>query len=101
MEKQNCWEFKNCGREPGGAKASELGACIAATYTSANGLNEGNNGGRICLAIPGTLCGGKVQGTFPQKHISCLTCDFFKNVNEEEKMDFLLLLPGQEHRFHE
>jgi len=23
----NCWEFKKCGREPGGEKASELGIC--------------------------------------------------------------------------
>jgi len=22
--RQNCWEFKQCGREPGGAKTDEL-----------------------------------------------------------------------------
>lgn len=27
--KLNCWEFKKCGREPGGLKARERGACPA------------------------------------------------------------------------
>lgn len=36
--RQNCWEFKKCGREPGGAKASELGVCPAATDASSDGL---------------------------------------------------------------
>ncbi len=26
--KKNCWEHKNCGRQPGGAKAKELGVGI-------------------------------------------------------------------------
>jgi hypothetical protein len=25
----NCWEFKKCGMEKGGAKATELGVCPA------------------------------------------------------------------------
>ncbi|MBI5361279.1 MAG: hypothetical protein HZA48_11940 [Planctomycetes bacterium] len=101
MAKQNCWEFKKCGREPGGAKVSELGVCPATTDASADGLNGGKNGGRICWAIAGTLCGGKVQGTFPQKHISCLICDFFKKTKEDEGAAFLMLKPGQEYKLHE
>ena len=27
----NCWEVKQCGRQPGGPKAGEFGVCPAAT----------------------------------------------------------------------
>jgi len=98
MQKLNCWEFKNCGREIGGAKSHELGVCPAATETSANGINGGKNAGRICWAVTGTFCGGKVQGTFAQKHVSCMTCDHFKKVKaEEDPKDFKLLLPQHEY----
>ena len=82
--KKNCWEFKKCGREPGGNKVSELGMCEAAVKEVADGLNGGKNGGRVCWAISGTLCGGTVQGLFASKVTSCLDCDFFKKVLEEE-----------------
>jgi len=29
-KKLNCWEFKNCGRGPGGCKAKRLGICLTA-----------------------------------------------------------------------
>ena len=29
--KKNCWEYKKCGREVGGAKVKDLGVCPAAT----------------------------------------------------------------------
>ena len=101
MTKQNCWEFKNCGRESGGAKVPELGVCPSATDASSNGLNGGKNGGRICWSVAGTLCGGKVQGSFTEKHFSCITCDFFKMIKEQESKDFLLLKPGQEYKPHQ
>ncbi len=94
-KKQNCWENKKCGREPGGAKVSELGECPAATDKSANGLNEGKNGGRICWAIAGTFCGGKVQGTFAQKRLCCIDCNFYKKVKKEEGDKTILLKPNQ------
>lgn len=94
--KQNCWEFKGCGREPGGSKVSELGVCPAVTDTSSNGLNNGKNGGRICWAVTGTFCGGKVQGAFAQKQLSCMNCDFFKKAKAEEGFGkFMTLKPGQ------
>jgi hypothetical protein len=96
QEKRNCWEVKKCGRGIGGAKVAELGVCPASTDTSANGLNGGTNGGRICWAIAGTLCGGKIQGTFAAKKLSCMTCDFYKMVKDEEDIvDFQILKPGQ------
>ncbi|MBI2266771.1 MAG: hypothetical protein HYU64_16680 [Armatimonadetes bacterium] len=98
-KRQNCWEFKKCGREPGGAKAGELGVCPATTHTAADGLNGGRNGGRICWAVSGTLCGGKVQGSFAMKQLSCMTCDLFEKVKAEEGSgDFMLLMPGQTYR---
>ncbi len=88
--KQNCWEFKQCGRIPGGARAAEIGVCLAFSDASCNGLNEGKNAGRFCWAVAGTLCGGKIQGDFAQKRITCLTCDFFKKVKQEEGDNFKL-----------
>ena len=87
MEKLNCWEFKKCGREPAGVKVKELGECPAAILSSSNGRNGGSNGGRICWAITGTFCGGIVQGTFAHKQLSCMNCDFFKLVKNEEKQE--------------
>ena len=83
--KQNCWQFKQCGREPGGKKAEELGVCPAATDTRLHGVHGGKNGGRACWVLVGTLCGGKVQGTFAQKYNNCELCDFFKSVKGEEE----------------
>ncbi len=96
MSKQNCWEVKKCGREPGGSKNGELGICPASTDSSCSGINSGKNAGRICWAIAGTFCGGKVQGDFAQKSVSCMSCEVFKMVKVEEGAEnFVLLKPGQ------
>ncbi len=96
MSKSNCWVIKKCGREENGTHAADLGVCPAATETSCNGINAGINAGRICWAIAGTFCGGKVQGDFAQKSVSCMSCEVFKQVKTEEGADnFVLLKPGQ------
>jgi hypothetical protein len=82
---KNCWEFVNCGREEGGANAEALGVCPACTSTDVNGANRGKNGGRICWAVTGTLCGGEVQGEFAAKIGNCTSCDFYKAVMAEEE----------------
>jgi hypothetical protein len=82
--KQNCWQVKHCGREPGGSKAGELGVCAAASATALNGTNGGCNGGRACWAIAGTLCGGKVQGTYATNVANCMQCEFYRQVAAEE-----------------
>lgn len=95
-ERQNCWEFKDCGREPEGAKSFALGVCPAATDALCEGINGGKNGGRICWAIAGTFCEGKVQGTSAEKEVSCMSCDFFKKVESEEGFaNFIIMRPGQ------
>jgi hypothetical protein len=98
VDKKNCWEHLKCGREPGGVKASELGICPAANDASSNGLNGGVNGGRICWGVTGTLCGGEIQGTHAQKNLSCLTCNFYSEVKNEEGADFQLMRPSQEYK---
>jgi hypothetical protein len=95
MGKQNCWEFKECGREPGGKEVSQLGECPAAKMGEGDGINDGECRGRVCWAISGTFCGGKIQGSFAQKQDSCLDCDFFNKVEKEEGDEFHLLLPKQ------
>ena len=70
----NCWEFKKCGREASGAKCAELGVCPA--YPSH---------GTDCARVAGTLCGGKVQGTFAMKLANCLKCEFYRSSNYAKK----------------
>jgi hypothetical protein len=98
--KLNCWEFEKCGREPGGAKITEYDVCPAATETSANGINGGKNGGRICWALAGTLCNEEIKGTFAKEKFSCMNCDFFKLVNKEENIHtYEMLTPIQLNEF--
>lgn len=82
-QKQNCWEFKSCGRKPGGVKAAKFGICPASTNVKVNGTNSGKNGGRACWPITLTFCGGVVQGSFATL-TNCMSCDFYKLVELEE-----------------
>lgn len=65
----NCWEFKKCGRENGGESGeSEIKSCPAFP-----------DHGKHCARVAGTLCGGKIQGTFATKLASCMKCDFYQS----------------------
>jgi len=64
----NCWEFKKCGRQKGGFKAEVLGICPA--YP---------DHGTHCARVAGTICGGKVHGSFALKHADCMKCDFYNS----------------------
>lgn len=83
--KQNCWEFKKCGREPGGRRVSELGVCPAAICSELDGVHGGRNAGRSCWVIAGSLCGGVIQGSYAQKLANCWKCDFMIAVKQEEE----------------
>ena len=83
-KKLNCWEYKKCGREPGGININESGVCPAAADSSYSDINAGTCGGRFCWAVAGTFCSGEVQGTFAEKRDSCMSCDFFNLVRAEE-----------------
>jgi len=65
---------------------AELGICPAAADTSYDGIHFGKCGGRICWAIAGTFCGGRAQGSFAEKRGTCLNCEFYKMVQQEEGM---------------
>ncbi|MDR3568406.1 MAG: methyl-accepting chemotaxis protein [Syntrophobacteraceae bacterium] len=71
----NCWEFKKCGREKGGAKTKQFGVCPA--YP---------NHGKQCSQVAGTFCGGSVQGTYATKLNNCMKCDFYKSGHHEKKV---------------
>jgi len=85
--KLNCWEHKKCGRQPGGHKVQELGVCPAATNSELNGTHGGTNAGRACWVVVGSLCGGKIQGTYAKKLLNCWRCDFMNSVKREEDQD--------------
>ena len=90
MSKQNCWEFKKCGREQGGTKVKELGVCPTSIETKLHGSHEGKFAGRSCWVVAGTLCGGQEQGSFAQKYHNCEKCDFYRLVKQEEGSRFTL-----------
>ncbi len=66
--KIKCWEHMKCGRD----KDATI-KCPA--YP---------NFGRICWAVAGTFCEGKVQGTFAQKYEDCRKCEFYQRVKNRE-----------------
>ena len=84
MVKKNCWEFMECGREPGGTVVDELGVCPAAVEKKLDTFNQGKNGGRSCWGVSGTMCFGYVEGSFAKKIGNCMHCEFFKIVQQEE-----------------
>lgn len=89
MSRMNCWEFFDCGREPGGKLVREMGPCPAAEISELNGINDGSYGGRSCWAIAGTYCKGKVQGTYAQKLGDCLKCDFHTFVRHQQREEYV------------
>lgn len=87
--KKNCWEFKKCGRQPGGSKTGEFGICPATIYSDLDGIHNGKNAGRACWVVAGSLCGGKIQGTYAQKLTNCWRCEFMNSVKQEEEPEEL------------
>ena len=84
MAKQNCWDFKKCGREQDGAKMSELGICAVAAATYLNGLHGGRNGGRACWMLSSGQDGRQVKGTVSAILGNGMKCEFFQIVKAEE-----------------
>ena len=80
----NCWEFKKCGREAGGARAKELGVCPA--YP---------DHGQHCARVAGTLCGGEVQGSFAQKLTNCMSCEFYLSSDYDKSYKGFVCPAGQ------
>jgi hypothetical protein len=89
-KKQNCWEVKKCGRQPGGNKVGDSGVCPASIPGQYDGKNGGSFSGRFCWAVAGTLCQGKPEASDALNLRSCFRCSFMKQVAEEEGDDFVL-----------
>ena len=83
MGKLNCWNFKNCGRYPGGPKADEMGICPTTTLNAADGFLGGRAAGRGCAYVTGTFCGGNIQGTHQEKAKNCQKCDYYKALKKQ------------------
>jgi len=86
MNRVNCWEYKKCERQPGGKRVQELGICPVTTHQALHGAHGGLNAGRACWVVAGSLCGGKVQGSYAQKLADCWRCDFMNDVKQEEQL---------------
>lgn len=91
MERQNCWEAMACGREPGGPRAHELGVCPAARPGPHDGANRGLFSGRMCWQVAGTMCEGRIDGSFAKKMMRCLSCRFLQLVQDQESRAFRLM----------
>jgi len=101
LDKQNCWEYMECGRGPNGFEVDMYGVCSTASSVEADGLNGGKNGGRICWAITGTFVSGDVTGKYACDKFSCANCDFFKLVSDEQGVNnFELVTPLQMTQFN-
>jgi rhodanese-related sulfurtransferase len=87
----NCWEFKKCGREPGGENVPEYGVCPASVYREADGFLGGKNAGRACTFVTGTFCDERFQGSYVEKEKNCAGCDFYRALKDEfgEQMSVL------------
>jgi hypothetical protein len=68
MERVNCWEYKQCGREQD---------CPAYPHH-----------GRNCFAVTGSMCGGVQQGSYAEKIQKCReSCDFYNGVMDGTIVD--------------
>ena len=86
--KMNCWEFCECGREPGGRNAERLSVCQATLDGNNDGTNDGKNGGRYCWATVGTMSKLMTNCNKAQNIDSCVECHFFKLVKAQEGEGF-------------
>jgi hypothetical protein len=84
MSRVNCWEFKKCGRQPGGERAEEQAVCPVTEHRKLHGIHGGVNAGRACWIVAGTMCGGKAVGTFARELGNCWKCDFYTSVRSRE-----------------
>ena len=82
MAKINCWDLLNCGKK---------NDCPAAKSGNGDGMHDGENRGRFCWTVKGTLCKNEVQGDFAHKISKCMNrCEFFKKVETEEGSNFVM-----------
>ena len=94
MTLPHCWEIKKCGRERGGSKVAEFGECPASQLRM----------GHSCWALVGTLCGGKVQGTFAEKEKNCVACEVYQQYSRANGLDkdqLLIECPEEQEQYQQ
>jgi EAL and modified HD-GYP domain-containing signal transduction protein len=67
-----------------------MGICPAALGSEWNNINHGEAAGRVCWAISGTFCNGKVQGAMQSKLSDCKSCEVFRQIHRDEGPLFVL-----------
>ncbi|MCW5202694.1 hypothetical protein VU12_07115 [Desulfobulbus sp. US4] len=85
-EKLNCWEFKECGREPNGKNVSEHGVCPVAVESRLDGVHGGRNGGRCCWLVKYYLLKNNIFDECSCGFPKCLKCDFYCMVKSSTKL---------------
>ncbi len=95
----------NCGREPGGMNSDRMGTCPAALPNRYDGANKGHYAGRFCWVLSGVPSKSDQQGAYAQRLLSCIDCEFFKLIQQEEGGRFIMSpraftnrLPGHPNR---
>jgi len=82
--KLNCWEFMNCGMEPGGIFSEIHGVCPVAQMMKYDGANGGRGGGRVCWMIKNKASGDSCNICRHHRQ-SCIHCEFYRRVHSEEE----------------
>jgi len=82
-KKLNCWEFKKCGREPGGRNVSQYGVCSIPLARDCDGINGGKNCGRACWLWRELACVKIMQKCSVQEIRECRECDFYLFVKKK------------------
>ena len=83
----NCWEFMQCGREPGGANTYERGVCQVTTCEKLDGVHNGKNGGRCCWIFFSIFSCGAGNPKNLKEHIAtCRQCAFYILLHESEEL---------------
>ena len=99
MKAINCWEYNHCDGGWDDLDTAGSVACPVLLFTSADGLNHGTNGGRICWSIAGSFCGGTSEGKLARERFSCMSCNFYSLVEQEEGIDRMIVMPYQLKQF--
>jgi len=90
--KLNCWQFMGCGKQiskdPSFYSTNSC-PCPASVEKSFDGIHGGKNAGRVCWFVLQTQCYGAVQKTLKEKYQTCISCDFYHFVLDEEDTHFL------------
>ncbi len=83
--KINCWEFRNCGMEPGGIFARLHGECKVPKSMKYDGVNGGRAAGRTCWLVMNDS-NHRCSKYCLHSRQSCTNCEFYIRVMAEEEL---------------